>query len=74
MKGVAGLYANAMKQYALLSDNELEEIIDLLNQAGEDRLARIDKKNTFSIFKELIEKSKASKAWTSYVNIVEKQV
>ncbi|MBD5536875.1 MAG: hypothetical protein HDQ99_14725 [Lachnospiraceae bacterium] len=72
--GVAAGYANAMKQYALLSDNELEEIIELLNQAGEDRLERIDKKNIASIFKELIEKSKASKAWTRYVNVVEKQV
>lgn len=72
--GVAAGYANAMKQNALLSDNELEEIIELLNQAGEDRLARIEKKNISSIFKEMLEKSKACKEWTRYMSIVDKQV
>lgn len=72
--GVAAGYANAMKQNALLSDNELEEIIELLNQAGEDRLARIEKKNISSIFKEMLEKSKACKEWTRYMSIVDKPV
>lgn len=72
--GVAAGYANAMKQNMLLSDNELEEIIEMLQQAGEDRLEKIDKKNTSSIFKELLKKAKACRAWTSYVNIVEEQV
>lgn len=72
--GVAAGYTNAMKQYALLSDNELEEIIEMLKQAGEDRLERIGKKNTSSIFKRLSEKRKECKAWTNLVNTADKQI
>lgn len=40
--GIAAGYANAMHQHGLMSDDELEGVIEIINQAGKDAMHRIE--------------------------------
>lgn len=43
--GIATGYANAMRHFDLISENELKDIIDVIGQAGEQTDRRIEAKN-----------------------------
>lgn len=43
--GIATGYANAMRHFDLISENELKDVIDVIGQAGEQTARRIEAKN-----------------------------
>lgn len=42
--GIATGYANAMRHFDLISENELKDVIDVIGQAGEQTASRIEAK------------------------------
>lgn len=41
--GIATGYANAMREYGLISAEELKDVIELIGEIGEDALGRIER-------------------------------
>lgn len=57
--GIAVGYANAMQQHGLISSEELQELIDMLDEIGTDRMEVIDEMNR-NIISRLFRKKVAS--------------
>lgn len=43
--GIAVGYANAMQQHGLISDEELQDLIDMLDEISEDRMETVEQMN-----------------------------
>ena len=57
--GIAVGYANAMQQHNLISNEELQDLIDMLNEVGEDRMKAVDEMDR-NIISRLLRKKVAS--------------